>query len=189
MNRIHRPNRPIPPICQARATSMASLRSTRGVRALLPALVIVALLVAGCASSPFSDAGGVVAKGPADALRGEIQPGERVLWGGRIVGVVNAADATELEILALPLDHADRPRASAEGGVRFVVRYPGFLEPVNYAPGRLLTALGRFSTVETRAVGEFDIEQPVIDARQIELWPIRDPRPQTQLGIGIGIRL
>ncbi|MBY6203586.1 Slp family lipoprotein [Halomonas denitrificans] len=201
MNFIDRPIRPFS-LPSSIATVSRSFRSTTvprsrpespiraaRTRLLLPALLAVVLLAAGCATSPFSGAGPVVAKGPADALRGEIAPGERVLWGGRIVGVVNASDVTELEILALPLDRADRPRASAEGGVRFVVRYPGFLEPVNYAPGRLLTALGRFTTVETRTVGEFDIEQPVIDARQVELWPVRDPRPQTQFGIGVGIRL
>ncbi len=182
-------NRPPRPASRDHAPSTASRCANGALHRMLPALLAMALLLSGCATSPFADSGAVVAKGPADALRGEIQPGQPVLWGGRIVGVVNAQEATELEILALPLDRADRPRASAEGGVRFVVRYPGFLEPVNYAPGRLLTALGRFVTVETRAVGEFDIEQPVIDARQIELWPIRDPRPQTQFGIGVGIRL
>jgi outer membrane lipoprotein len=153
------------------------------------ALLLLALLLAGCASSPFSDAGYVPALGPADALRGDVALGQRMLWGGRIVGITNTAEATELEVLALPLDRTDRPRASAEGGVRFIVRHPGFLEPVNYAPGRLVTALGRYDGVVERPVGEFMIEQPVIEARRIELWPARDARPRTSVGIGIGVRI
>ena len=152
-------------------------------------LAISLALLAGCATSPFSESGTIAAFGPADALRGDVALGQRVLWGGRIVGIANTAEYTEVEMLALPLDRADRPRASAEGGVRFVVRYRGFLEPINYAPGRLLTAMGRFDGVEARSVGEFEVDHPVLDARQIELWPVRDSRPQTQVGIGVGIRL
>ena len=151
--------------------------------------LLVGLLLAGCATSPFSDAGYVPALGPADALRGDVAPGQRMLWGGRIVGIVNTAEATELEVLALPLDRADRPRASAEGGVRFVVRQPGFLEPVNFAPGRLVTVLSRFDGIVERPVGEFLVDQPVLDARRIELWPLYDNRPRTSIGVGVGIRL
>jgi len=151
--------------------------------------LLAALALTGCASSPFSDAGYVPALGPADALRGDVALGQRMLWGGRIVGISNTADVTELEVLALPLDRVDRPRDAAEGGVRFVVRQAGFLEPVNYAPGRLVTVLGRFDGVVERPVGEFVIEQPVLDARRMELWPMRDARPRTSVGIGIGVRL
>lgn len=155
----------------------------------LAGLLVLVMLLSGCASSPFADAGYVPALGPADALRGEVATGQRILWGGRIVGVVNTAEATELEVLALPLDRSDRPRAGAEGGVRFVVRHAGFLEPVNYAPGRLVTVLGRFDGVIERPVGDFLIDQPVLDARRIELWPVRDARLRTSFGIGVGIRL
>lgn len=151
--------------------------------------IVLFLLLAGCATSPFSESGTIAPFGPADALRGDIALGQRVLWGGRIVGITNTSDSTELEMVALPLDRADRPRASAEGGVRFVIRYRGFLEPVNHAPGRFLTAMGRFDGVEPRAVGEYEVDQPVLDARQIELWPARGTRPQTNFGIGVGIRL
>lgn len=152
-------------------------------------ILLSALSLSGCATSPFAERGAVAPFGPADALRGNVALGQRVLWGGRIVGVSHTERSTEVEMLALPLDRVDRPRASAEGGVRFVVRYRGFLEPVNHAPGRLLTALGRFDGVTSRAVGEFEVEQPVLEATQVELWPIGDRQPRTQIGIGIGVRL
>lgn len=173
-------------------TSNSSHTSTRA-RALghgrLAGVLLLAVVLSGCASSPFSDAGYVPALGPADALRGDVATGQRMLWGGRIVGVVNTAEATEIEVLALPLDRSDRPRGAAEGGVRFVVRQTGFLEPMNYAPGRLVTVLGRFDGIVERPVGEYLIDQPVIDARRIELWPVYDTRPRTTLGIGVGVRL
>ena len=161
---------------------MTMSMTTKPVRA---AVLMTILLVAGCASSPFSDAGYIPALGPADALRGDVALGQRMLWGGRIVGITNTAEVTELEVLALPLDRADRPRASAEGGVRFVVRHAGFLEPVNYSPGRLVTVLGRFDGIVERSVGDFVIEQPLLDARRLELWPVRDNRPRASVGIGI----
>jgi outer membrane lipoprotein len=155
----------------------------------LAGILLLALVLSGCASSPFSDAGYVPALGPADALRGGVATGQRMLWGGRIVAVVNTAEATEIEVLALPLDRSDRPRGSAEGGVRFVVRQTGFLEPMNYAPGRLVTVLGRFDGIVERPVGDYLIDQPVLDARRIELWPVYDARPRTSIGVGVGIRL
>lgn len=156
---------------------------------LLPWLLLATLCLSGCATSPFAESGYVAALGPADALRGDVALGQRVLWGGQIVGVGHSSETTEMTVVALPLDGADRPRASAPGGVRFVVRHAGFLEPVNYAPGRLITVLGRYEGLVEGAVGEYMIEQPLLDARQIELWPVRGARPQTQVGIGVGIRL
>lgn len=149
-------------------------------------------LLAACSTSPFEpEAADVASLGPGDALSAPERTGAEVIWGGRVVGITNAAGYTEIEMLALPLDRSDRPRDRAEGGVRFVIRHPGFLEPMNYAPGRLVTALGRFSGIEPRSVGEFDIDQPVLESRRIELWPDDDSRRDSGLnfGIGVGIRL
>lgn len=159
---------------------------------LVTLMLVFAALLSGCASSPFEqDAAGAASIGPGDALSAPDRTGAEVIWGGRVVGITNAAGYTEIEMLALPLDRSDRPREQAEGGVRFVIRHPGFLEPMNYAPGRLVTALGRFTGVEPRSVGEFDIDQPVLESRRIELWPDDDNRRDSglNLGIGVGIRL
>jgi len=156
----------------------------------LAAGFLTLLLAAGCASSPFGAAGARAGDlGPAAALRQPDRTGETVLWGGRIVGIVNAENATELEVLALPLGPGHRPRRDADGGARFVIRHPGFLEPMRYAPGRYVTALGEFVGVESRSVGAFPLDHPVLAAGQLELWPVQPNSSRANVHFGIGVRL
>ncbi len=151
---------------------------------------ILALMLSGCVASPFGESGSAAADlGPAQALRQPGRIGETVLWGGRIVGVVNAGESTELEVLALPLGPGHRPRRDAEGGARFVIRHDGFLEPMTFAPGRFVTALGEFSGIESRSVGAFPLDHPALLARQIELWPVEANSSRANVNFGIGVRL
>lgn len=150
--------------------------------------VVVTALLAGCATSPFDTTGGTpVALGPGEALAAREATGERVIWGGRIVGIVNTDDTTELEVLALPLGPGDRPKREADGGARFVILHPGFLEPMTYSPGRYVTAMGRFVRVEPRSVGAFPLDHPVIVAEQIELWPVEPNSSRANLSFGVGV--
>lgn len=152
-------------------------------------VIFLTMILAGCASSPFDRAGREpAALGPGEALAQPNAVGARVVWGGRIVGVVNANEATELEVLALPLGPGDRPRREADGGARFVIVHPGFLDPMTYAPGRYVTALGRFIDIESRSVGAFPLDHPVIAAEQIELWPVNPNSSRANLNLGIGVR-
>lgn len=158
-------------------------------------LLILALLlplIAACANSPVAtDADQVVPRGPAHVLEGNSQPGDRVIWGGRIVAVRNLAEYTELGVVSYPLDRADRPRLDEDPGVRFLIEHPGFLEPVRYAPGRFVTVLGTVAGIENRQVDEYLLAQPVLHAEQLHLWPSDASRWQsrTQFSIGVGIRL
>jgi outer membrane lipoprotein len=154
----------------------------------LKSLPLVALLLAGCASSPFETAGREIQTvSPRAAVDGQARIGATVIWGGRIVGIVNSGDATELEVLSLPLGPGDRPKRSADGGQRFVIRREGFLEPMTWAPGRYVTALGRFSGVVERSVGAFPIDQPLLEADQLELWPVTPNSRRSNVSFGIGI--
>ncbi|MBS3743603.1 MAG: Slp family lipoprotein, partial [Wenzhouxiangellaceae bacterium] len=111
-------------------------------------MILAALVLTGCASSPFDTAGRQVAElSPGEARERPAASGASVIWGGRIVGVVNAGDRTEIEVLSLPLGPGDRPRRNRDGDARFVIHHPGFLEPMTYAPGRYVTAFGRFAGI------------------------------------------
>lgn len=146
------------------------------------------ILLTGCATSPFDTGGRDPAElGPGQALERTGSIGADVIWGGRIVGIVNTGDFTELEVLALPLGPGDRPRREADGGARFVIRQPGFLEPMTYAPGRFVTAFGRFAGIESRSVGAFPLDHPVLEAEQIELWPVETNSSRTSLNLGVGV--
>lgn len=149
-------------------------------------------MLAACATSPVApESEAVSPRGPAHVLEEKSRPGDRVIWGGRIVAVRNLADHTELAVVSYPLDRADRPRLAEEPGVRFLVRRSGFLEPVKYAPGRFVTVLGTVAGVEHAEVDEYRLAHPVLAAERIHLWPADASRWQsrTQFSIGLGISL
>lgn len=161
-----------------------------GLRVLIPGLL--AILLSACATSPVAtETDQVQSLGPAEVLAGKSQAGDRVVWGGRIVAVRNLAEHTEISVVSYPLNHADRPQFDAEPGVRFLLRRPGFLEPVQYASGRFLTVLGTVSGIEHAEVDQFHLAHPVIEAERIHLWPIDAARRHsgTQFHLGVGIRL
>lgn len=150
------------------------------------------LLLSACASSPLAtDDQAIAPFGPAHVLSGEAAAGERVVWGGRIAAVRNLAEFTELTIVSYPLDRADRPRVQSEPGVRFLLRQQGFLEPVQYTPGRFLSVRGTVAGLEQTPVGEHWLELPVLEAEQLHLWPadVSQWQSQTRFNIGIGISL
>lgn len=151
---------------------------------------VIAAVITACATSPFETGDRHVARlSPAEARERPGQAGATVIWGGRIVGVVNTGRATELEVLSLPLGSGDRPRRQAEGGARFVIRHRGFLDPMIYAPGRHVTALGAFEGVESRSVGAFPVDHPVLASDQLELWPVEPNSSRGNISLGIGIQL
>lgn len=158
-------------------------------RAGLIPLLIISTLLAGCVASPFEKQGRDIGTlTPSEALRQPEAEGATVLWGGRVVGVINAGEQTELEVLALPLRMGDMPDRDAEGGARFVIRHDGFLEPMNFAPGRYVTAMGRFIGVEERSVGAFPLRHPVVESMQLELWPVDPNSNRPNINFGVGVR-
>lgn len=163
----------------------------RGIFRVLAAGLLAGLLTA-CASSPVAtEADHVQPLGPAHVLDGQAQPGDRVIWGGRIVAVRNLTDYTEIGVVSYPLDRADRPQFDKEPGVRFLLRHPGFLEPVQFAPGRFLTVLGSVSGIDHVEVDEYRLAHPVVEAERLHLWPADTARwsSRTQFSLGIGISL
>jgi outer membrane lipoprotein len=155
---------------------------------LITLMPVLAMLAVGCAGSPFDTAGREIAELSPDAAADDAgRTGAAVIWGGRIVGIVNTGEATEIEVLSLPLGPGDRPKRDADGGQRFVIVEQGFLEPMTWAPGRYVTALGRFSGIVQRSVGAFDVDHPVLEAEQLELWPVTPNSHRSNVSFGIGV--
>jgi len=97
--------------------------------------------------------------------------GTPVRWGGSILGVENAADTTDVEILARPLNATGEPRMDATPQGRFIARFHGFLDPAEYPRQRLLTISGVLVGTQTRDVGEYPYRYPVVRATGKHLWP------------------
>ena len=139
--------------------------------------LLCALFLAGCSSlptelesnqentivtyTPFSDAS---ESGSAVAVR----------LGGVIARIDNQAEKTRIEVVNLPISSAGKPDISEEPNGRFVVYMDGFVDPIAYAKGRLITVLGKTAPIEKGNVGDYEYSFPVIDGSALHLWQIQE---------------
>src|SRR5262245_51778331 len=91
--------------------------------------------------------------------------------GGDILATRPMPGATEVELLAKPLDGDGRPRHGDDSEGRVIVRASQFLDPAVYAEGRRLTVIGTVSGQEERKIGELPYRYPVVTAADLHLWP------------------
>lgn len=158
---------------------------------LLIGLIISTLT--GCATAPpFSDAMlAAVDRGlmPEQVVQNQTRE-VRVLWGGVIIGSVNMPDHTDFNVLFYPLDKSQRPDLELPAHSRFIVRYPGYLETMVYAPGREITILGTLQGTEAGKVGDAPYDFPVLQAEQLHLWQVGDDsRVRFGIGVGVGVHM
>jgi outer membrane lipoprotein len=139
------------------------------------ALVFVAVLVAGCATSPFPEelASSADRSLTLRALRSDVTAhlGARVILGGEILATTPKPGETEIEVLSRPLRAGDVPERTDSTNGRFLVRTTEFLDPAVYAPGRRLTVLGTVAGLSELRVGDLPYAYPVVSADRIKLWP------------------
>jgi len=111
-----------------------------------------------------------------DILKTQLNPGRytghNVRWGGTIINVENKQDTSWLSIVGFPLNSDGRPLESAESTGRFIAIVDEFLEPIVYTNNRVITFSGTFIKTESRKVGEFSYDYPVIEVKHYYLWPV-----------------
>ena len=125
-----------------------------------------------------------VAQAPEQYAQGQ------VIWGGRVVGVRNLPDHSEIEILAYPLDSSQRPKFGAGGSGRFIALLPGYAEPMNYPAGAPITVDGQLAGSRAGKVGEADYVFPLVRAAQSHVWTadeMRSGHPNIGFGVGVGV--
>mgnify|MGYP001597296644 CR=1 FL=1 len=157
----------------------------------LPALLVL-LTVAACAPAPiYKTTPQAVAATPQQvAQTPERFAGGDVIWGGRIVQVVNLADHSEIELLAYPLDSSQRPKANDSGNGRFIALLPGYAEPLDYPAGAMMTVSGKLNGSRAGKVGEADYVFPLVSAAQSHVWTaeeMRKGRSNIRFGVGLGV--
>lgn len=150
---------------------------------------LLPLALYACAAGPRFDSSGIDpgltptrASQQMESLRGQ-----RVLWGGVVIATSNLADATQIEVLGYPLESNQRPDIGASPQGRFLIHREGYLEPTDYAQGRVVTVVGRLREVRPGRIGETDYLYPVVEADQIHLWPRDSGRPATRFNFGVGV--
>lgn len=93
-------------------------------------------------------------------------------------------------MLAYPLTRTGKPDRNRDPIRRFLLIHPGYLEPVDYAPGRMVSAVGEVTGTREGSVGETPYTYPVLAAARLHLWPPEATRradPSVQFGVGIGV--
>lgn len=155
---------------------------------LVPLLV---LLLSSCASTPVFNTEGVdLALTPRRAVAdiGSVQ-GRSVLWGGIVIAGTNLKDSTQLEILAYPLDSHQRPMSDDTALGRFLAVQLGYLETADYEQGRQITVLGTLGTVRKGQVGESEYVYPLVNIKQLHLWPKEGEYVEPRVRFGIGVMI
>lgn len=153
------------------------------------ATLLVCLWLAGCAPAPvFKLSSTPLDVEPQAVARAPERYGDaRVVWGGRVLEVRNGAAASEIVVLAYPLDGSQRPQPDQSSEGRFVVALPGYVESLDYPPGRYVSVAGRLAGTRVEPVDAHDYRYPEVAADAVHLWPagFEHDRPQIHFGIGI----
>jgi outer membrane lipoprotein len=93
-----------------------------------------------------------------------------------------------LEVLQVPAGRDGRPGDPDRSEGRFLVADPRRLDPAVYAPGREVAVGGPIVRTETRDVpGGGTITYPVVEARDLHLFPRERARGGSPVNFGIGI--
>ena len=159
------------------------------IQLVLPAGLV---LLTACAPAPiYKNSTGLVTATPAQvAQTPERYSNSDVVWGGRIVKVSNFSDHSEVELLAYPLDSSQRPKANDSGNGRFLAEMQGYVEPIDYPPGALMTVSGKLSGSRAGQVGQANYVFPLISVTQSHVWTAEEMgrgRNNFHFGLGLGV--
>ena len=156
-----------------------------------PTVLLLLFLLAGCATRPVFDNAPL---DPAPQPYRVADDGKRwlereVLWGGMILEVRNFERHTEIEVLAFPLEPAQRPVPTAVDQGRFIAILPGFADPATLPEGRFLTLTGRITGDRHDLLHTRPYAWPEVAVERLHLWPtdFREQRVRFSVGIGVGI--
>jgi outer membrane lipoprotein len=151
-------------------------------------LLLTSLLLSACASGPkYQTEGVALTLTPQQAVaEADAQAGKMVLWGGMIINSTNLESSTRLEVLGYPLDSDQRPLTDQQPYGRFLLFKHGYLETVDYAPGRQITVRGRFTRVQSAMLDESHYNYPVIEAEQLYLWS-KGGSGESRVQFGLGV--
>lgn len=135
---------------------------------------VLLFVLGACARPPAVLSGGPFSESTVrEAQRGDLT-GQRVRWGGSLVGTTPGKDETCFEVVSHPLDREARPRPTDDSDGRFLACAPGFFDPAVYAVGRELSIVGTLQTPSVGKIGEFEYRYPRVTVEHVFLWPKRE---------------
>ncbi len=161
-------------------------------RATRTAAGLLALSLAGCAVHPRPAATHIDRHMDLRAVLAHPQRtrGARVRWGGVVIRDNVGPVHSTLTVLAYPLRANGRPRLGAMPEGRFQAVAPGYLDPMLFARGRLVTVVGTVIGTRPGLIGQAHYLYPRIQLLASHVWHAYRPRRRRwNFGFGIGIGL
>ena len=149
------------------------MRSSR-LKAALVSLIL--MVIAGCSSLPDSlrSTDEKVVTDYMTWINADPIEVNEVRLGGVIASITNLADRTRIEIVNLPISSSGKPDIKQNPNGRFVGYVDGFLEPLAYGEGQLITVVGQSHVPEMVSIGEFEQTIPVMKITGHHLWKIQE---------------
>ena len=140
-------------------------------------LAAVLLFVAGCVSSQLvpTDMEPQIARGISfEALKAEPEKfkGRVVVLGGKVLSAKRLKEATQIEVLQLPLDKADAPIMTLpQSKGRFLAYQEGFLDPATLPAGTAVSMIAEVTGAKTLPLDEAEYNYPTVKIRTLKIWP------------------
>jgi outer membrane lipoprotein len=135
--------------------------------------LLVAVFLFGCSNFPdklqVDDTTQLITYEDA-ASKAEQVKGKMLRWGGAIAKVENKPDSTVFEMVYYPLNGYGRPVSSEESMGRYRIVIDGFMDPMVYQVGRLMTFTGQLNGLENGLVGEHEYVFPTATVGAYYLW-------------------
>jgi outer membrane lipoprotein len=135
--------------------------------------ILIALFLVGCSTFPdklqLDDTTQLISYEDA-ASKAEQVKDKMLRWGGAIAKVENKPDYTVFEMVYYPLNSYGRPVSGEESMGRFRVRVNGFMDPMVYQVGRLMTFTALLNGLEKGLVGEHEYVFPTASVEAYYLW-------------------
>ena len=141
------------------------------------ALLINVLLLAGCSSNPEVVPDTLKSQVDSHLTFQEIlkQPdqfqGKLVVVGGEVLQAKRLSEATQLEILQLPLDDTRRPSSiKTDSQGRFLAFEHAFLDPATFPAGTRVTVVGELTGVQSAQLDAMTYQYPTMIIKHLHVW-------------------
>ena len=135
--------------------------------------ILVSLFLVGCSTFPdklqIDDTTQLITYEDAASKADQVK-GKMLRWGGAIAKVENKPDSTIFEMVYYPLNGYGRPISGDESMGRFRMSVNGFMDPMVYKVGRLMTFTAQLDGLETGLVGEHEYVFPTATVDAFYLW-------------------
>ncbi|WP_233267423.1 Slp family lipoprotein [Paraglaciecola sp. L3A3] len=136
-------------------------------------ILLVTLFLVGCVNFPdklkVEDPNNLVSYQDA-ASKAEQVTGKQIRWGGAIAKIENKEKTTILEMVYYPLTSYGRPVSDDESMGRYRIEFNGFMDPLVYQEGRLMTFTGELRGLEKGLVGEHNYVFPSVKGKEFYIW-------------------